>query len=264
MLVYGRVHFKTRDDAEAAKEQLNGMELGESRIPLNVDWFQSKSMRKVNTPWDKPSRHFATPRPHFKGPYQPPIISVYVHYEIRGPVNEDIIYNVFSAFGRVHLVSIKSRAAAEGAETIERGYCFVHFEPSDQGKASAKAAVESSPIVDDHLGAVFHAEYSRNFEKASRSHHHAARDKRSETDPSAHEQSTWETNPYPSTHYIDAYTYATYGYYDPAGTPYHQQGAYGGAVQPAYHYYNEPLLQHAQSFLAVDGAFGDSAQYQMY
>lgn len=158
VLCFGRVHFKSRENAETAKESMHGVEFMDTHIPLHVDWYQPPSARRLVA---LPSR---------MGPYRgkayPPIISIYVQFESQNPsarVKDEHLLRVFSQFGNVTLVCIKTSTVVGMVET---GYAFIHYNATEEGKNAAKHAVECSPIVDAN-GCVYNAELSRNFEKST-------------------------------------------------------------------------------------------------
>ena len=160
-LVFGRVHFKSRESAEAAKEKMNGAMLLDSKLPIKVEWYQTPSARR---PTIGRSIHYKRNMSKYESS---PIVSIYVQFEGTAPdykVSDEILLDAFSQFGNVTLVCIKSTTVVN---FIETGYAFVHFDASDEGRNAAMQAVESSPIHDHSSGYIFRVEFSRNFEKSA-------------------------------------------------------------------------------------------------
>lgn len=120
VLVFGRVHFKRREDAETAMKQMNGADLLDNKIPLIVEWYQPPHSRRNS---------FNASAPVYGlGLNSAPIVSIYVQFQATKPtlpVTEDGMREVFSRFGLVTSVYIKN---VTPSADIETGYAFVHFE----------------------------------------------------------------------------------------------------------------------------------------
>jgi hypothetical protein len=102
----------------------------------------------------------STPHPRYSFPL-PLLLSSLPSHSQENRVTEEEIKKVFEQFGTVTCVSIKTNAFDEDSG-LQRGYAFVHYEVSSEGRLSAYQAVNAlADAVVDRVRYV--TEFSRNF-----------------------------------------------------------------------------------------------------
>eukprot|EP00472_Partenskyella_glossopodia_P010078 CAMPEP_0197537130 /NCGR_PEP_ID=MMETSP1318-20131121/55908_1 /TAXON_ID=552666 /ORGANISM="Partenskyella glossopodia, Strain RCC365" /LENGTH=443 /DNA_ID=CAMNT_0043095225 /DNA_START=345 /DNA_END=1676 /DNA_ORIENTATION=- len=113
---FGMVKFKTRENAETAKAELNGKKIGQSNRPVRVMWGDTSVQKHcVHVKFD-------------------------VGKEVKSfqdnEISEDVLNKVFSEYGKVVTVNLPRH----GDQTL-KGYGFVHYEDTEKGEESAKKAI---------------------------------------------------------------------------------------------------------------------------
>lgn len=117
------VEFDLRFSAEKAKKEINAKKTEPPYI--RAEWYTGSTVFDESTTEND-------------------IVSVYIRYESKVPdklIDEVFIARAFSAFGKVVDVSIKKSFTSQAGTHI--GYGFVHFENSEDGKASALCAIDA-------------------------------------------------------------------------------------------------------------------------
>mmetsp|Transcript_20151 Transcript_20151/g.49409 ORF Transcript_20151/g.49409 Transcript_20151/m.49409 type:complete len:508 (-) Transcript_20151:269-1792(-) len=138
---FGMVKFQTRENAEAAKLELNGKKIGNSKRPVRVIWGDTSVQKHcVHVKFDSGVKQDA------KSPNE-------------GDITEDILKTVFSEYGKVVSVNLPRHN-----DQRLKGYGFVHFEDTEEGEECAKKSIKnlSGSKVD---GIVIQCNYGRKHSK---------------------------------------------------------------------------------------------------
>jgi hypothetical protein len=151
-LGYGFVQMKTHQAACNAIEKLNGTYICDR--PIRIGWARGNSYLNMGQRRRYPDG-------------LDPVVSIYVQFRTVGEeamVTEEHLHSIFSSFGEVESVHIKS-ITREAYSTKQRGWGFVHFQANDAGRVAAVLAVqECSNVI--YNGLQVTAELSRNFRRA--------------------------------------------------------------------------------------------------
>ncbi|KAM3573914.1 hypothetical protein VYU27_004113 [Nannochloropsis oceanica] len=153
---YGSCKFAQRQDAETARREMHGRILGAGTYPIRVVWHHPQTS---STGSGGPSastfhhhshglQHVPPPPPHgvSSRPY-----SVHVQFEaeVITTITEGLLHSFFAPFGEVIAVilpqgpGILSSEGERTSGTCRRGYGFVHFSGSSQGRRCAIEAIRT-------------------------------------------------------------------------------------------------------------------------
>ena len=145
---FAQVHFVNRKDASNAKKKLSGAVFKDQKA-LHVEWNVITSSRQNGCDADMPREDsFVSHRLHdgSLNLENGPVISLYVQFETVEDdvcVEEEQLRKIFKQFGDVTSVCIKN-FSIDPVTGQQRGYAFVHYSSSQEGRDSAYAAVLSS------------------------------------------------------------------------------------------------------------------------
>jgi polyadenylate-binding protein len=114
---YCFVSFENPEDAKKAQEELNGHNFENSEAILYVNIAQSKAARRNNA--GKNLGQFNT--------------NIYIK-GLKDGTSEDQLREVFSAYGEITSVLIKSRNLNVDGEEVVSGFGFINFKTPDESK----------------------------------------------------------------------------------------------------------------------------------
>lgn len=133
MLGYGFIRFATREQAETAMNEMNGV-MHHGR-PLRIGW--------ANAGLSKAKNKSEIPR-------TAQVLTSFVAKNADAIVTEEILTSLFSQYGRVVDATIK-KTMIDRETKYQTGYGFVHYPADDEGIAAALRVIElmSDNIIDN-------------------------------------------------------------------------------------------------------------------
>lgn len=139
LCTYATITFMNRENAEEARQALNGALLGTKTI--KVEWNRKKQ------PQQKPSMQTFNHDPNLNSSNMmvssSNVLSIYVQFEANDTtlvrVTETFLMQIFEPFGGVTDCYIKSSNYSECGKR-QHGYGFIHFENTYYGQQCARTA----------------------------------------------------------------------------------------------------------------------------